>query len=328
MKKFIGLLALVALLAGCQNTPQPTLNLYAPYGSPRVQPPATGAYGSPNTYYPQTNAPQPLGAQGAASPIRAASTRAASAVAKKQTTTAGGEQLHWRAIGSAAPVSDGTSNNDTAPPAAAKPSSRVALAAFTKKIPGNADANRSNGENGDVVNIVEQVVPSGTKLELKGMPLNDLTAPVATRAPQIVTARGPLPAARPPSAIVSAPAATPVRSITVSAIPANARRSATPQSNTIEIGQMPMPRLRLRGLTPALQNGATPITPTATPPASGTGAEQTDAVSEEPAAPSSSPPGKLIPAATALPMKSVLRDNRSLATRLDTPSNALDWKGR
>jgi hypothetical protein len=55
MKRFAAFSALIMLLGGCR-APMPTIDLLAPYGSPRVPPPGTGTYGSPNSYY-QGNSP-------------------------------------------------------------------------------------------------------------------------------------------------------------------------------------------------------------------------------------------------------------------------------
>lgn len=48
--------AACVLLAGCR-TPPPSLNPFAGFGTPRVPPPATGSYGTPDSYYPSATPP-------------------------------------------------------------------------------------------------------------------------------------------------------------------------------------------------------------------------------------------------------------------------------
>ena len=47
---------LCLVVVGC-NTPRPSFNPFAGYGSPRVPPPGTGSYAAPNDYYPNITVP-------------------------------------------------------------------------------------------------------------------------------------------------------------------------------------------------------------------------------------------------------------------------------
>lgn len=50
MRRYPAALTLILLLGGC-HAPMPSFNMLAPYGTTRVPPPATGSFGSPDTYY-------------------------------------------------------------------------------------------------------------------------------------------------------------------------------------------------------------------------------------------------------------------------------------
>jgi hypothetical protein len=173
--------AVALLLCGCR-APMPSMNLLAPYGTPRIPPPATGAYGAPKTYYqppqgPPATAPavgtglrserSPAGGWTNADSTAPASRVAQSTSAPARTADDGG--VRPASFESLVPVNRAIEPTDlprqsSAPKLLSASAERVheeGMRAVPQiRIPNDADAAGSSG------------------MRLKGMPVNDATLPV------------------------------------------------------------------------------------------------------------------------------------------------------
>lgn len=141
---------------GCR-APKPSMNVFAPYGSSRVPPPATGSMTNPNAYYQPPN-----GAPPAQAPTQ---------------TPAGATTAP--SLGSPVPAGStpgflGASQE----PTPADPSQPVALAAFEVEATddGSTHANAATAE-GELEPLPAQSISAntGSTLNLRGMPVNDAT---------------------------------------------------------------------------------------------------------------------------------------------------------
>jgi hypothetical protein len=162
MKPLATIIAVLALLAGCNSAPS-SLNMLSPYGTNRVPAPSTGSYSRPDTYY------QPGG--------RSNSTGGAVGSGISRSTLeneSGGTRDKVRFSGGLTKNPMAANRSDTSASTSAADlsagDSGVRFASATQPVSSEAP-----------IRIVDsQSTATDLKVRLKGMPVNDVTQPPET----------------------------------------------------------------------------------------------------------------------------------------------------
>lgn len=170
MKRSVASLLLIFSLVGCQSTPKPSLDVLAPFGSPRVPPPGTTNYGAKGSYY-NGNGPASTAPAGAApttglpatpnsaTPGISAQRSPQAALPSNQTVASNGQ---WR-------TPNATASPNAVQPAAYNADMTAALATQTPVGTGVLPA--------------AAATPAKSTLKLNGQPVTDATTSAASAEP-------------------------------------------------------------------------------------------------------------------------------------------------
>ncbi|MBW3598476.1 MAG: hypothetical protein KY475_14545 [Planctomycetes bacterium] len=231
------LLAAVGAMAGCQGPgssmnsafkmPTPSFNLLAPYGSPRVPPPATHSYGQPGLIAPAAASNAPYYPGGTVRGVSHPQSPEAGATPSEAPSAQGNVAAAvWRTAGSAQ-AEDSAAEDDTT----------GALVSYQS----GAEGEVASGVDAAVIHIPNVSVQPAEEVELRlgGMKAHDLTRAVPGGVPVATTlAAAPTPAYTAIAPVTSSPAGYTSRA----PVPAAATATITPSGQLVEITDLPTPK--------------------------------------------------------------------------------------